>query len=115
MTAEAIEIRNCSANAELEACVALQKTVWNFSDLDLVPLRMFVVALKIGGQVIGAFDGDRLIGFALSTSAGAAGDAPDKIDLGLPFPSWRRLSCALMASQLRTTSREVSALTSANT
>ena len=73
MTAEAIAIRNCSTNAELAACVALQKTVWNFSDLDLVPLRMFVVALKIGGQVIGAFDGDRLIGFALSIPGSRSG------------------------------------------
>ena len=73
MTAEAIEIRNCSTNVELEACVALQKTVWNFSDLDLVPLRMFVVALKIGGQVIGAFDGNRLIGFALSIPGSRSG------------------------------------------
>ena len=73
MTAEAIEIRNCSTNAELAACVALQKTVWNFSDLDLVPLRMFVVARKIGGQVIGAFDGDRLIGFALSIPGSRSG------------------------------------------
>jgi len=73
MTAETIAIRNCSTNAELAACVALQKTVWNFSDLDLVPLRMFVVALKIGGQVIGAFDGDRLIGFALSIPGSRSG------------------------------------------
>src|SRR5438128_12292501 len=73
MTAEAIEIRNCSTNAELEACVALQKTVWNFSDLDLVPLRMFVAARKIGGQVIGAFDDDRLIGFALSIPGSRSG------------------------------------------
>jgi predicted GNAT superfamily acetyltransferase len=73
VTANAIEIRGCSATAELEACVALQKTVWNFSDLDLVPLRMFVVALKIGGQVIGAFDGQRLIGFALSIPGSRSG------------------------------------------
>src|SRR5438552_14656475 len=34
---------------------------------------MFVVALKIGGQVIGAFDGDRLIGFALSSPGRRSG------------------------------------------
>ncbi len=54
------------ASEELEACVALQKEVWNFDDVDLIPLRLFVVATKIGGQVIGAFDGDELIGFAMS-------------------------------------------------
>src|SRR5213076_104277 len=48
-----IVIRKCCDLQELRACVALQKEVWNFSDLDLIPLRMFVVAEKIGGQVIG--------------------------------------------------------------
>jgi predicted GNAT superfamily acetyltransferase len=46
--------------------VALQKEVWNFSDAELVPLRMFVVADKVGGQVIGAFQQGGLVGFALS-------------------------------------------------
>lgn len=59
-------IRACKDIHELEACVALQKEVWNFDDVDLIPLRLFVVATKIGGQVIGAFDGDELIGFAMS-------------------------------------------------
>lgn len=59
-------IRVCNTLQEFEACVELQQEVWGFSDLDLVPLRMFSVASKIGGQVIGAFDGDRLVGFALA-------------------------------------------------
>jgi predicted GNAT superfamily acetyltransferase len=76
-------IRKCTALAEMQACFALQKEVWRFSDADLVPVRMFVVAAKIGGQVIGAFiyrndqrnqegDGEErddkkeLIGFALA-------------------------------------------------
>src|SRR5438445_6164727 len=59
-------IRACKDIRELEACVALQKEVWNFDDVDLIPLRLFVVATKIGGQVIGAFDGEELIGFAMS-------------------------------------------------
>ena len=59
-------IRHVHAVEEFEACVELQKEVWGFDDIEVVPLRMFVVASKIGGQVIGAFDDDRLIGFALS-------------------------------------------------
>src|SRR3954469_22822798 len=59
-------IRGCKDIRELEACVALQKEVWNFDDVDLIPLRLFVVATKIGGQVIGAFERDELIGFAMS-------------------------------------------------
>src|SRR3989442_14867130 len=61
-----IVIRKCHELEEMRACVALQKEVWNFSDAELVPLRLFVVAEKIGGQVIGAFEGKELIGFALA-------------------------------------------------
>ena len=61
-----IVIRKCSGADEFRLCVALQQRVWNFTDAELVPLRMFVVADKVGGQVVGAFDGSELIGFALS-------------------------------------------------
>jgi len=50
----------------MQACFALQREVWNFSDADLVPVRLFVVANKIGGQVVGAFDGEELVGFAMA-------------------------------------------------
>jgi predicted GNAT superfamily acetyltransferase len=62
----AATIRKCETLPEMQACFALQKDVWKFSDADLVPVRLFVVANKIGGQVIGAFDGGELIGFALA-------------------------------------------------
>jgi predicted GNAT superfamily acetyltransferase len=61
-----IEIRHCDKLEEFQACVDLQREVWGYADADVIPVRMFVVATKIGGQVIGAFDGDTLIGFVLS-------------------------------------------------
>jgi predicted GNAT superfamily acetyltransferase len=63
---DTIELRHCKEITEFQACVGLQREVWNFADADLIPVRMFVVASKIGGQVIGAFDGPTLVGFALS-------------------------------------------------
>lgn len=66
MNAGSLLIRNCQGLDELCACVALQKEVWGFADIELVPLRMFVVAGKIGGQVIGAFENSELVGFALA-------------------------------------------------
>ena len=66
MTPDSIVIRLCHDLDEMRACVALQKEVWNFSDADLVPLRMFVVADKIGGQIIAAFDNGEVVGFGLS-------------------------------------------------
>jgi predicted GNAT superfamily acetyltransferase len=73
VSAEAIEIRHCQGLEELRACVALQKEVWNFTDAELVPLRMFVVAEKVGGQVMGAFAGREMVGFALSVPGTRSG------------------------------------------
>lgn len=72
---DAITIRKCEGIEEFNACVALQKEVWNFADVDLIPLRMFVVSEKIGGQIIGAFSGGELIGFAFSIPGSRAGHA----------------------------------------
>jgi predicted GNAT superfamily acetyltransferase len=66
VSAESIVIRRCQGLDELRSCVALQKEIWNFTDEELIPLRMFVVADKVGGQVMGAFDGREMVGFALS-------------------------------------------------
>jgi len=68
-----IVIRTCRGLDELRACVALQKEVWNFTDEEMVPLRMFVVAEKVGGQVMGAFDGNEMVGFALSVPGTRSG------------------------------------------
>src|SRR2546429_659291 len=73
VTADSLVIRKCHELDEIRACVALQKEVWNFTDLELVPLRMFVVAEKVGGQVIGAFDGKEIVGFALSIPGARGG------------------------------------------
>src|SRR5262249_44734836 len=70
-----ITVRKCEGIDELRACVALQKEVWGFDDVDLVPLRLFVVGQKIGGQIIGAFDGMDLVGFAFSIPGARAGRA----------------------------------------
>jgi predicted GNAT superfamily acetyltransferase len=66
MTPDTMVIRKCHDLEEISACVGLQKEVWNFTDAELMPLRMFVVAEKIGGQVIGAFDRGKVVAFALS-------------------------------------------------
>lgn len=68
-----IRVRACSHLEEFQACVALQKEVWKFSDADLVPVRLFVVASKIGGQIIGGFDGETLVGFALAIPGSRGG------------------------------------------
>ena len=61
-----IVVRSCEGLDEFRACVALQKEIWNEADLEIVPDTIFVVALHTGGQILGAFDGERLVGFTLA-------------------------------------------------
>lgn len=61
-----IDIRRLSDREDLNAVVELQRQIWGFEEVDLLPLRFFVVASKIGGQVYGAFDGAQLIGFCIA-------------------------------------------------
>ncbi|MDW5264534.1 MULTISPECIES: GNAT family N-acetyltransferase [Acidobacteriaceae] len=61
-----IRIAPLATLEEFERCVVLQLETWGYSDGDVVPRRIFMVAHRIGGQVIGAFDGDIIIGFAMS-------------------------------------------------
>lgn len=64
-----VVIRSLHDLPELNRCVELQRQVWGFADVDVVPEAIFAVANKTGGQVLGAFQHENLIGFALSFSA----------------------------------------------
>ncbi len=59
-------IRELHTEPELREAVGLQKIIWGWEDADLLPFRMYVVATKIGGQLLGAFEGERMAGFCLS-------------------------------------------------
>jgi predicted GNAT superfamily acetyltransferase len=61
-----IRIQPLTSLEHFERCVVLQLEVWGYSDGDVIPRRIFVVAQRIGGQVVGAFDGETLVGFAMS-------------------------------------------------
>lgn len=68
MTEQGSEIRIAQVTElrDFEQCVDVQLAVWGYSDGDLIPKRVFIVAKAIGGQVIGAFSGERLVGFAMA-------------------------------------------------
>lgn len=61
-----IEIRQLKTNPEFADAVKLQKAIWGFDDVDLLPVRLFVTAGKIGGHSFGAYDGDRMVGFCIA-------------------------------------------------
>ncbi len=73
MSAIDVTIRPCASHRDLQTCVELQRRVWNFSDADIVPAALFVVAQHTGGHAYCACDGGRAIGFALAFAAWRGG------------------------------------------
>jgi predicted GNAT superfamily acetyltransferase len=55
--------------SEFDACVELQQKTWQYSAGELLPRRVFFLAEKLGGHVLGAYDGESLIGFNLGLPA----------------------------------------------
>ncbi|MGI9037123.1 MAG: GNAT family N-acetyltransferase [Pyrinomonadaceae bacterium] len=64
-----IEIRECATLAEFHECTMLQQEVFGLPDLEVSPVRHLVVTKSAGGFILGAFDGENLIGFTLSVPA----------------------------------------------
>jgi len=64
-----IIVRKCESMEEFHECVRLQREVWGEAELEVEPVTLFIVASQTGGQVIGAFDDDRMVGFTLALAA----------------------------------------------
>jgi predicted GNAT superfamily acetyltransferase len=54
-----IVVKALTEREQFRDAVRLQKEIWQFDDIELLPVRLFVVATKIG-------DGAKLVGFALA-------------------------------------------------
>ncbi len=65
MSAE-LRIEALDQLAQFDRCVELQVAVWGYADGDVIPRRMFLVARRIGGQVLGAFEEGTIVGFAMA-------------------------------------------------
>ena len=68
-----IVVRKCAGIEEFQQCVSLQREIWGEEDIEVEPATLFVVATKSGGQVLGAFDGERLVGYTLALVGFAGG------------------------------------------
>ena len=68
-------IRILETPEEMTAAEELQRQVWPGSETEIVPAHLLITAVHNGGLVLGAFDGDKLVGFIF----GFAGleDLPD--------------------------------------
>lgn len=64
-----LDIRECVTLEELAGCVALQRAVFALPEIEISPVRHFVVTKNAGGFTLGAFAGGELVGFVLSVPA----------------------------------------------
>ena len=70
-------IRPCSTIEDFKACMQMQREIWQFADLDITPLRVFLYTRHNGGITLGAFEKDgKLIGFTNALPAFDAHNRP---------------------------------------
>jgi len=59
-----VQVRPLRTNAELEACVNLQRRIWGIEYGDIVPASIMKISQGVGGVAVGAFaDGGEAVGF----------------------------------------------------
>lgn len=58
-----ITIRECETVEDFQTCVRLQKEAFGLPDIEISPLRHFVVTKQAGGWTLGAFIDDEMVGF----------------------------------------------------
>jgi len=56
-------IRECTTIEEFDNCISLQREAFGLPDLEISPRRHLIVSRQAGGWTLGAFVGDRLVGF----------------------------------------------------
>ncbi|MFH1185049.1 MAG: hypothetical protein V1755_08435 [Chloroflexota bacterium] len=56
-------IRLLETPHEMSVVEALQREVWPGSETDIVPAHLLITAVHNGGLVLGAFEGEKLVGF----------------------------------------------------
>lgn len=63
-----IRVRALTELQAFEQCVRLEEAVWGYEPGDMIPRRVFLLASRIGGQVLGAFEGEGTepVGFAMA-------------------------------------------------
>jgi predicted GNAT superfamily acetyltransferase len=71
-----IAVRKCQTLEDFQTCVELQREIWGEADLEVEPATMFIVAAHTGGQVLGAYDGNRMVGYTLAVAGLREGHVP---------------------------------------
>lgn len=56
-------IRECTSIEDFDNCISLQREAFGLPDLEISPRRHLIVSRQAGGWTLGAFVGERLVGF----------------------------------------------------
>jgi predicted GNAT superfamily acetyltransferase len=60
-----VQIRMLESQQDMKQVEDLQRKVWPGSELEIVPAHIMLTIAHNGGVAVGAFEGDRLVGFVL--------------------------------------------------
>lgn len=114
MPSYAIVIRDVESFDEMREVEALQKDVWEFSDLDVVPRTILVASKEAGGVLIGAYDGPTLVGFVYGFPGYEHGQAMHHSHMLAVRPEYRNLNLGFklkLAQRDRVLSRGIKRIT----
>jgi predicted GNAT superfamily acetyltransferase len=84
-----IRIEALTELAQFQQCVELQDAVWGYDISAMMTQKVFLLASQIGGQVLGAYDGDALAGYAMSLPGVRNGHAYLHSHHLAVLPQWR--------------------------
>jgi predicted GNAT superfamily acetyltransferase len=62
-------IRECTSIEDFDTCISLQREAFGLPDLEISPRRHLIVSRQAGGWTLGAFVGDRMVGFVHQLAA----------------------------------------------
>lgn len=64
-----IQIGPIDTHEDYKAVEDLQRQVWGLEEAEIVPLHLLLTAAKNGGVLLGAYDGDQMVGFVFGFPA----------------------------------------------
>jgi len=65
-----INIRECLTVEDFNQCIELERAVWRDDDIDIMPIRLYMISRACNAPTIGAFDDSgRLVGFVHTSLA----------------------------------------------
>ncbi len=63
-------VRECTSLEDYKSCIEMHSRIWQYDNLDVTPLRSFVIAHRSGGFTLAAFEASgKMLGFALALAA----------------------------------------------